>query len=185
MTQRVLFIQGAGEGTHDQWDNKLVASLERELGGRYTVCYPRMPNEDDPHYDAWKAVLFRELDTLEDGAIVVGHSVGGAFLIHSLGERTPRARLGCIVLLAAPFIGEGGWPSDEIIPRSDLAKRLPVSVPLILYHGAEDEVVPVKHVHLYEKLIPQATIRTLQRSDHQLNNDLSQVARDIRSLATA
>jgi hypothetical protein len=27
----VLFVQGGG-GTHDKWDNKLVESLERELG---------------------------------------------------------------------------------------------------------------------------------------------------------
>ena len=26
MTQ-ILFIQGGGAGTHDEWDNKLVASL--------------------------------------------------------------------------------------------------------------------------------------------------------------
>src|SRR5690348_12025187 len=99
MTRNVLFIQGAGEGTHDAWDNKLVASLERELGEGYAIRYPRMPDEDDPHYDAWKAALFRELDALEGDAIVVGHSLGGTFLIHALAERTARARLSCIVLI--------------------------------------------------------------------------------------
>jgi hypothetical protein len=32
-TQQILFIQGGGAGAHDEWDDKLVDSLRRELGG--------------------------------------------------------------------------------------------------------------------------------------------------------
>ncbi len=32
---QVLFIQGGGAGTHDEWDDKLVANLERNLGPDY------------------------------------------------------------------------------------------------------------------------------------------------------
>src|SRR4051812_15264491 len=42
---RVMFVQGGGEGAHDSWDNKLVASLEQALGAGYSVRYPRMPKE--------------------------------------------------------------------------------------------------------------------------------------------
>ena len=41
MKRQILFVQGGGEGTHDEWDNKLVDSLERNLGehaGRRTRC---------------------------------------------------------------------------------------------------------------------------------------------------
>jgi predicted alpha/beta hydrolase family esterase len=182
MTKRVLFVQGGGEGVHDRWDNKLVESLERELGKEYAVRYPRLPDEDDPHYDTWKAALFGEFDSLEDGAILVGHSVGGAILIHALAEQPRRLRLGGIFLIATPFIGGDGWPSDDIRPCTELSERLPVGVPIFLYHGAEDETVPIAHVHLYAKAIPHALVRTSERNNHQLNNDMSQVARDIRSL---
>jgi hypothetical protein len=57
MTTHVLFIQGGGEGAHDEWDNKLVASLERALGPAYDVRYPRMPNEGDPNFRTWSAAL--------------------------------------------------------------------------------------------------------------------------------
>lgn len=46
--QDILFIQGGGAGTYDEWDNKLVDSLRRELGEGFEVRYPRMPDEDDP-----------------------------------------------------------------------------------------------------------------------------------------
>ncbi len=182
MAKQVLFVQGAGEGVHDRWDSKLVASLERELGQSYVVRYPRMPGEDDPSYSAWKAALLGQFNSLEDGAILVGHSVGGTVLIHVLAERPPKGAFGGLFVIAAPFIGKGGWPSDDIDDCEDFSQRLPPGVPVYLYHGADDTVVPTAHVHLYAKAILHAVIRRLERKDHQLNNDMSDVARDIRSV---
>ena len=85
MTNQVLFIQGGGEGTHDEWDNKILDSLKRELGPDYAIRYPRMPNEADPKYAEWKTTLKRQFAGLDDGAIVVGHGC-------DRGDRsTPRA----------------------------------------------------------------------------------------------
>jgi len=181
MPKQILFVQGAGEATYDAWDDKLVRSLERELGNGYTVLYPRMPNGADPRYSIWKTALLDEFADLKDGAVLIGHSVGGTILIHALAEHRPKRRLGAISLIAAPFMGEGGWPSDDV-PRLDFAERLPADVPVFLYHGTADDVVPFEHVQLYAKVIPQAAVRALKHRDHQLNGDLSEVAQDIRSL---
>ncbi len=52
--RQILFIQGGGgHDVHDNWDDKLVDSLRRELGDGYEVRYPRMPGEDDPNYARW------------------------------------------------------------------------------------------------------------------------------------
>ncbi|WP_327205622.1 alpha/beta fold hydrolase [Rhizobium beringeri] len=142
MVKQVLFIQGAGEGVHDRWDNKLVASLERELGENYAVRYPHMPCEDNPRYAAWKATLVSEFAALEDGSILVGHSVGGTILTHVLAEQPPKVRPAGLFIIAAPFIGEGGWPSDDIDDGKDLSQRLPPGIPVHLYHGAADAEVP-------------------------------------------
>lgn len=182
--RQVLFVQGAGESVHDQWDNHLVDSLRDELGPAYEIRYPLMPNEADPQYAVWKVALEKELATLEHGAIVVGHSVGGTILLHVLAEKTPQSHLGAICLIAAPFIGAGGWQGDDIEPRPDLAVRLPHDVPIFFYHGRDDDTVAFSHVELYARLVPHAHVRRLEHRDHQLDNRLSEIAADIRQLET-
>jgi hypothetical protein len=60
-TGQILFIQGGGAGTHDEWDDKLVDSLRRELGDGYEIRYPRMPDEDETvppaHADRYARVI--------------------------------------------------------------------------------------------------------------------------------
>lgn len=182
MGSQILFIQGGGQGVHDEWDNKLVASLAKELGPAYEIRYPRMPNEAHPAYAAWKTALEREISALDDGAILVGHSMGGTILINALAERAPGKDLAGIFLISTPFIGPGGWPSDEIEPPGDLGARLPQTTPIYLYHGGADETAPPAHADLYEKVVPQARVRKLAGRDHQLNDDLSEVASEIRQL---
>ena len=180
MPKQILFIQGGGDGTHDAWDNKLVASLEAGLGPDYAVRYPRMPNEGDPNYPPWKAELYKQFDALDEDAILVGHSVGGAFLIHALAEHRPKRKWSAVLLIAPPFFGAGGWPDDEIDPGK--LAELTVDLPVFLYHGAADAEVPVEHMKLYAAAIPHATPRLLADRDHQLNNDLGDVVRDVRDL---
>jgi predicted alpha/beta hydrolase family esterase len=181
MTQvrQVLFIQGGGAGVHDEWDAKLVDSLRRELGDGYEVRYPRMPVEDDPSYARWSGTIRREMSGLDAGAVVVGHSVGGTITIHAIEEEPPEVELFAIVLIAAPFVGEGGWASDEFQLSSDLGDRLPQGVRVLVFHGLDDDTVPPSHSDLYERAIPQAHLRKLPQRDHQLNGDLSEIARAI------
>jgi predicted alpha/beta hydrolase family esterase len=185
MRRQVLFVQGGGEGVHDEWDDKLVASLEHELGPDYEIRYPRMPNEGDPQSVSWTVALEKELGDLPDGAVLIGHSIGGTILINALPEYTARCTPGGVFLISAPFVGQGGWPAEDIEPMSDLGTRLPTRVPIYLYYGSKDDTVPSEHAGLYERAMPSAVIRRLANRDHQLNNDLSEVAADVRRLGGA
>jgi len=159
-----------------------VGSLEQSLGPGYDVRYPRMPREGDPDPVAWKRVIARELGKLNDGAILVGHSVGAAVVLDHLASGDRPLRLGGVFLIATPYIGEGGWPSEALRPTKELAVALPGGAPLYLYQGRSDETVPFSHVGLLAKALPHAIVRRLKGRDHQLNNDLSDVARDITLL---
>lgn len=180
--RQVLFIQGGGAGTHDEWDDKLADSLQRKLGDAYEIRYPRMPEEDDPSYAAWGPAISEALAALESGAIVVGHSVGGTLLIHRLAERPPDVRVAAIVLIAAPFVGVGGWPGEEFELPGNLGAILPAGVPVHVFHGLDDDSVPPAHADLYVHAIPQARLHRLPGLDHQMRNDLGDVATVIRGL---
>ena len=135
MKRQLLFVQGGGKGVHDEWDNKLVESLLGALGEDYEVHYPRMPSEDEPRYAPWKATLERAFETLRDGAILVGHSVGGTILVRVLAEQSSARKFGALFLIATPFVGAGGWSTDDLQFPPDLGARLPGNVPIHLYHG--------------------------------------------------
>jgi hypothetical protein len=180
-TRQILFIQGGGAGAHDHWDDKLFDTLRRGLGNGYEVRYPRMPDEADPSYARWSVAIRREIAVLEDG-VVVGHSVGGTILIQALAERQPERKLRAIVLIAAPFVGADGWPGTEFELPPDLGARLPREVPVHLFHGLKDQTAPPSHADLYARAIPQAQLHLLPGRDHQLDNDLTEVAKTIRHL---
>lgn len=174
--RQLLFVQGGGQGAHDEWDNKLVESLRRELGQGCEIHYPRMPSEDDPSFAKWKTTLERALETLRDGAILVAHSVGGTILLKVLTEHVSARKFGAIFLIAAPFVGDGGWPAEDLQFPPDLGAHLPRGVPVHFYHGLEDEVAPPSHIDLYARAVPQAHVHRLSGRDHQLNNDMREVA---------
>lgn len=57
------------------------------------------------------------------------------------------------------------------------ARQLPIM--------AAKMIVPLAHVDLYSAVMPQAFVRRLAGRNRQLNDDLPEVARDIRRLTSS
>jgi uncharacterized protein len=185
LRQQILFIQGGGSGAYKE-DEQLVASLRNALGDAHEVHYPKMPKENDPDYRRWKAQIRKVLTTLPDRIILVGHSLGGSFLLKCLSEEKTETSIAGIFLIATPYWGGDGWRYEgyeAVALPDDFASTLPKDVPIFFYHSRDDKVVPFAHLALYEDKLPQATIRALDGRGHQLNNDLSEVAADIKRLS--
>lgn len=181
MTPEVVFIQGGGAGAHDA-DRALAESLRRRLDDGYVVHFPRMPNEGDPDYEVWKPQIAREIARTGDDLILVGHSAGAYMLLRYLGEDGAPSPPRGIFLIAAPFPGgDKDWRFPGFSLPPDVDARLPTTAQLFFYHSPDDRTVPFAHVHLYAQAIPRAIVRETT-GGHQLNNDLSVVARDIRGL---
>lgn len=124
MKRQVLFVQGGGEGAHKA-DAELVANLREALGPDYEVRFPMMPNESSPSYAAWKSRLEQEIAEIGDGVILVAHSVGATILVNALAHGEPSQAIAGLFLIAAPFVGEGGWRGEDFAPVKDLGARLP------------------------------------------------------------
>jgi predicted alpha/beta hydrolase family esterase len=184
MNKQVLFIQGAGTGSYKE-DEKLVASLRQLLGREYEVNYPAMQNEDEANYETWKRQIEEKLAALDGIVIVVGHSVGASILIKCLAEGDIKKTTG-VFLIATPFWGgDKGWKYEgyeALVLQASPANKLPANAPVFFYHSRDDETVPFAHLALYAQKFPEATIRELNGRGHQLNNELSEVAEDIKSL---
>jgi predicted alpha/beta hydrolase family esterase len=180
MMTDMLFIQGGGAGAHEE-DAELATSLRRELGTGYRVRFPRMPGEDEPDYTAWAERIEGELSEMADGAILIGHSIGASVVIKWLSEKAPPHALAGVFLVAAPFWHDHQfWHWKEVELSKGAAAKLPKETPIHMYQGEEDEIVPFEHLDMYAKAIPQALIHPLPGRNHQLNGDLSEVAREIK-----
>lgn len=183
MAGQVLFVQGGGDGAYED-DAKLVASLRGRLGADYVVRYPKMPNEADPDYESWKNAIAGELAAMGGGAVLIGHSIGASVVIRAVVDGSFEQSLAGVFLLAAPFWHDHEfWCWREVELPGSAAERIPNDVPVFLYHGRRDESVPPSHVEMYAQALPRATVRRLEGRDHQLNDDLTEVAQDILRLS--
>jgi predicted alpha/beta hydrolase family esterase len=116
--------------------------------------------------------------------ILAGHSIGASVLIKMLTVSGAKPATAGVFLVAPPFWHDDDfWHWDEAALSEDAAAQFPSDVPLFLYRGDDDTTIPARHVDLYAKALPQAVIRRVSGRDHQFNNDLSEVARDIASVA--
>ena len=181
MAKQVLFVHGAGEGAHAE-DSKLVASLGQQFGANYLIHYPKMPREAEPDYTAWKQRIGEELATIADQAILVGHSFGASVAIKLLVQPKFAFSPAALFLIAAPFWHEDFWRWEEMNLPADVASLLPRGMPVFLYHGRDDEIVPFTLLERYVHALPQAVVRRLDGRNHQLDDDLTEAAEDIRRL---
>lgn len=181
MTIQILFIQGAGEGAYEE-DTLLAKSLRDKLGTGYDIRYPRMPEEDGATYEQWKKRLTKEFAALDRRVIVVAHSAGGSLLLKYLTEENIKASIMGLFIVAAPYFGAKNWEFDECTLPNDFVSKLPKNIPVFFYHSRDDQWVPFEHMSRYAKKLPWATIRAFDDRGHQFNNDLFEVARDIKGL---
>lgn len=180
MKNHILFIQGGGNGGYEE-DMKLVSSLRKELGKDYEVKYPQLKAEELPDF-GWPHQISKEIAEMKDNVFLVAHSVGASMLLKCLSERAITKKIAGIFLIATPF-----WEGDEewkapLKLRDDFASRLPQGVPIFMYHAKDDEEVPFTSLSVYAAKLPHATTVEIARGGHQLNDDLSMVARDIKAL---
>lgn len=180
-TKHILFIQGGGGQDDYEADASLVNSLRHWLGASYKVHYPFMLDDSSPDFGRCRQIE-SEISQLQGEIILVGHSLGASMLLKYLSENVVKKNIIGVFLIAAPF-----WSGDEawvqgLKLRTDFSDKLPKDVPIFLYHCRDDEEVPIGHLFLYAQALPQATIREIAVGGHQLGDNLSLVAQDIKSL---
>jgi len=181
MNKHILFIEGGGNGGYEA-DAKLVASLQKALGKSYRVCYPHLQVDATKSDFGWCDQIGKEIETIKGEIILVAHSLGASMLLKYLSENKIKKKIGGVFLISTPFwSGNEDWKQGLKL-KEDFAEKLPKDVPVFLYHCRDDEEIPFDHLAFYKEKLPLATVREIGSGGHQLNNDLSIVAKDIRAL---
>lgn len=114
----------------------------------WAIFRPEMPNEVNAQYYEWEIYFEKVLPYLQDGVVLVGHSLGGTFLLKYLATHEFPVRSS--VHLVAPSFG---------VPRTtfDVQENLSVIPTRVkscaVHHSIDDLVVPyqesaegIKHI---------------------------------------
>lgn len=159
------------------------ANLAERLGENYTVILPRMPNLFNAKYIEWKIWFDKIVPYLEEEAILMGHSLGGIFLVKYLAENTIPKRAKALFLIAAPFDDADSEYSlaDFVLPAS-FEKLQDQAGKIFIYHSKDDPIVPIVDVHKYERALPSATVRIFDGRQHFNQVDFPEIVADIKSL---
>ncbi|MDO6761870.1 alpha/beta hydrolase [Tamlana sp. 2_MG-2023] len=114
--------------------------------------------------------------------ILVGHSFGASMILKFLSENPVQTELKGIFLIATPYWnGNDDWIQGLML-KDNFADKLPDNVPMFFYHCKDDEEIPFSQLQDYKEKLNRAIYREIEKGGHQLNNDLTIVAKDIESL---
>ncbi len=117
-----------------------------------------------------------------DSLILVGHSFGASMILKYLSENTVPNKLNGIFLIATPFwSGNEDWIKGLRL-KDNFTQNLPEAVPVYFYHAKDDDEIPLSHLYYYKEKIIRAKFRVIDHGDHQFNNALSIVGKDINNL---
>lgn len=179
--KQVLFIHSAGPQGEQQGSGGLLQYLKEELGPAFQVIAPKMPDPEDPQYTQWKKKLKEEIASLDDGAVLVGHSIGGSALLKFLSEEELGKSFSKLITIAAPFWGiDEGWKLDGFTLAEDFASRSSLLPDVVFFHSIDDEIVPYKHMEKYMENLPSAKGRQISGSDHIFQEGLAEAAEEIQ-----
>lgn len=156
--------------------------LQVRLGDRYVVYQPSMPNGSYAKYLEWKIWFEKFIPLMDDGVILVGHSLGGIFLAKFLAEEIVARKIRATFFVAAPF-NQGEQPMADFILPGSFSKLEAQGGELFFYHSTDDVVVPFREVQEYQKRLPNAHVRTFQDRGHFIEEDFAEIVDEIKSLA--
>ena len=154
--------------------------LREKLGTDYEVILPVMPNKTNAQFEEWKLWFEKLIPFLNDGVVLVGHSLGGAFLAKYLSLYTFPKKIHGVFLVSAVYDGDSeGYSLASFSLPSTLNLQTDA---VFLYHSEDDSVVPLSALESYKKAIPQAVTRIFTDRKHINQTEFPELAEDILNL---
>lgn len=163
---------------HRDWKQGLQAAL----GDQFEVLQPRFPNAQNARYAEWKIYMDKILPLLEDGIILVGHSMGGIFLAKYLSNNESPIRIKATMLVAAPYDDESQYSLTDFKVEGNLDGLVKQGGKIFVYQSQDDFVVSPAEVEKYKAALPDAKICIFSDRNHFIDPEFPEIVEDIRSV---
>lgn len=142
-------------------------NLAQELSGEYEVFFPTMPNKLDAKYAEWKIWFDKMVPFLNDGVVLVGHSLGGIFFARYLSENALGIRIEALYLVAAPYFrkkGKGANKAGFVV--GDLGALGDRVDKIFVVHSKDDPIVAFSHAERYQAALPHSIFMHFKDRGH-------------------
>lgn len=157
-------------------------NLQASLGKAYDVLTPRMPNSMNARYKEWKIWFEKITHLLDNELILIGHSLGGIFIVKYLSENKFPKNIRATFLVAAPYYTPSNHPLVDFNIESSLGNLIKQAGKIYLYHSKDDKIVPFKDFERYKKDLPEAKTRIFANRGHFNSESFPEIVKDLKQL---
>lgn len=158
-----------------KWNKRYREFLNQD---QFEIILPMMPLGWRANYDDWKIWFERHFEFLNDGVILVGHSLGGNFLAKYLYENVLPISVKQLHLVA---------PSHSKFEDNFAIKGKPKKFSensigeVYIYHSTDDEVVPISESEKYHTELPNSQFHRFADRGHFLEEEFPELFENIKS----
>jgi uncharacterized protein len=127
--------------------------------------------------------LFEKVVPLaNEDVVLVGHSLGGIFLVKYLSENICLKKIRSTFLVSAPYNTPDRHPLVDFNITTSLDGFVKQAGEIIIYHSKDDVVVPFDNAELYHKELPNSKFRVFDDRGHFNDEHFPELARDIKAV---
>jgi len=158
-------------------------TLGEKLGEDFEVILLKMPNPMNAKYAEWKIMFEKLPQFLNNGVILLGHSLGGIFLAKYLSENVFSKKIKATFLVSVPFDAkDSNYSLGDFILPDTLEKFQNQAGKIFLFHSKDDLVVPIADLEKYKKSLPGAEIMAFEDRGHFDQMEFPELVEKIKKL---
>jgi len=140
---RLILIHGSFGNPDENW----FPYLKAELATRFEIVAPQFPTGNDQTLDNWLEVFKNEIGELRENDILVGHSIGCAFILQLLSNKDS-GKIQAALLVSGFLDILGIDEFDEVnktfvTPEVDWSHIKNRIGEVKIWHGTNDPYVPI------------------------------------------
>jgi uncharacterized protein len=142
----------------------------------HDFIYVAMPDKYTADFIAWSIWFEKVIPHLRDGVILIGHSLGGGFLLRYLSENRVPVSIAQLHLVA-PVVDSVDCPGvgEFIIDLASWSGFMSNIAAVHLWHSSDDTLVPIHHSERFAKACNEAVLHSFTDRWHFLQPEFPEL----------